>query len=133
MIARISAMCFGLIAPLCLLLTGSALAAGGQMTDEQMQQMMENTQKMQDCMSGIDPSAMRSLEEKGRKLDAEVKALCAAGKRKEAQDKAIAYGKEMSATKEMKQMQKCGEMMQQSPAFRGNMEPGKGGHVCDGY
>lgn len=105
-----------------------------QMTEEQMQQMMENAQKMQECMAKIDQSAMDALAAKGEKMHAEIKKLCAAGKRDEAQKKAIVYGKEMSSSKEMKAMQQCGEMakqmMQQMPM--GDVENTDQGHTCDG-
>ena len=102
-----------------------------QMTEEQMQQMMENAQKMQECMAKVD---MNAFAAKGEKVHAEVKKLCADGKRDEAQKKAMAYGKEMSSSKEMKAMQKCGEMakqmMQQMPMTDYAENTGQG-DICD--
>ena len=109
-------------------------AQPGEMTEEQMQQMMEGAQKMQECMAKIDQSAMDALAAKGEKMHAEIKKLCAAGKRDDAQKKAIAYGKEMSSSREMKAMQKCGDMakqmMQQMPM--GDVGSADQGHICDG-
>jgi hypothetical protein len=108
-------------------------AENGQMTDEQMQQMMENTGKMQECMAKVDQKAMDALTAKGEKVNAEIKNLCAAGKRDEAQKMAIDYGKEMAASKEMQAMQKCGEMAKgMMPQGPGSGDGKKPGHVCDG-
>lgn len=135
MTTRMSAVTCGMITGFSLLLTCNAQAGGGRMTEEQMQQMMENAQKMQECMASIDQSAMNRLQEKGRKMQAEIKALCAAGKRKEAEKAAIAHGKEVSASKEMKEMQKCGEMAkgmtQQMPMVQEQLRAEKGRHICD--
>ena len=100
-----------------------------QMSEEQMQQMMENAGKMQDCMAHMDQQAMDAFAAKGEKVNAEIKKLCAAGKRDEAQKMAVDYGKEMASSKEMRAMQQCGGMVNQM-AMAGNGE--KPGHVCDG-
>ena len=81
------------------------------MDSQQMQAMMQNAQKMQTCMQNIDQSAMADLQKKGQKMAAEVKALCAAGKRSEATAKAMAYGQQMASDPSLKDMRKCSEMM----------------------
>ena len=63
--------------------------AGGGMTEEQMQKMMQDVVKIQECMSKIDPAVMQRMEAEGNKMAAQVDALCAAGKRDEAQQKVI--------------------------------------------
>jgi hypothetical protein len=76
---------------------------------------------------------MDALTAKGEKVNTEIKNLCAAGKRDEAQKMAIDYGKEMSASKEMQAMQKCGAMAQgMGPQHPGPGNGAKQGHVCDG-
>ena len=112
-------------------------AAAG-MTEEQMQQMMENAQKMQECMANIDQSAMDKLTARSEKMQVEIEALCTAGKREAAQDKAMKYGKEMANSKVMREMKKCGEMgqqmRQQMPMMPGTEGDSSGsGHVCDGF
>lgn len=112
-----------------------SFAGNPAVSDEQMQQMMKNAQKMQECIAKIDQSAMQKLTEKSQKMQGELQALCAAGKRDEAQDKAIKFGKEISNSKEMQEMKKCGEMaqqmMQQMPQIPGS-DGNKGTqHVCD--
>ena len=73
-------------------------------------------------------------------MQAEVKQLCAAGERDEAQSKAMAYAKEMSTSEEMKAMQKCAEiaraMQKQMPAMAAaeipaQFDPTENGHICD--
>jgi len=106
------------------------------MSEEQMQQMMEQAQKMQECMAKIDQTAMEALAAKAEKMHKDMKALCAAGKRDRAQSVAISYGKEVSATKEMKAMVKCSEMatgmMQQMPMMQNLDKDYEKHHVCDG-
>ena len=115
-----------LLPVLCLPLMLSA--QDEQMTDEQMQQMMENSGKMQECMEKIDQKSMDAYAARGEKMHAEIMKLCAAGKRDEAQKMAIDYGKEMASSKEMQAMQKCGMMAKQMPMTG---HEGKQGQVCD--
>ena len=65
------------------------------MTEQDMQRMMELAQKMQACMEQVDQAQLAQLEQRSKEFEAELKALCDAGKRDEAQKKAMAYGKEM--------------------------------------
>lgn len=135
MMTRKTVSYLGLIAVLFLSPAAPARADHGGMSDEQMQMMMENARKMQECMDRIDPSLFDQLEQKGREMETEIKALCAAGKRDEAEKKAMAYGREMNNTKGMKDLQKCGEMgkgmMEHMPVIREKMQEGKSGHICD--
>ncbi len=113
----------------------SPLALAQQSKNEaQMREMMEGAQKMQECMSKLDPSVMETMKREGEAMAAEVDALCTAGKRDKAQDQAIAYGQKISATSAFKQMRKCGEMMRgatMQSTFPMPGEPQGGAHVCD--
>jgi hypothetical protein len=112
------------------------MAGEAGMSEEQMQQMMQAAGEMQECYAKIDQAAMQSLSVKSEKTQAEVKALCAAGKRDEAQNRAMEHGREIANSKVMQEMKKCaekaGDMMNQMP-----MGPGMNGnftgmgHVCD--
>ena len=109
---------------------GAHAADATQMSEEQMQQMMQNMQEMQSCMDKIDESAMDAMMEEGQKLGDEVRALCAAGKRDEAQQRAVAYGKKISASPVFAQMRACG--MQAQVRYAGQPDAnGKVEHVCD--
>ena len=113
---------------------GVARTDNSGISDEQMQQMMQGAQKMQECMANIDQAALQKLTEKSQEMQKELQALCSAGKRDEAQNRAIEYGKEIENSNEMQEMKKCGEMaqqmMQQMPAIPGS-NSGNAQHVCD--
>ena len=105
------------------------------MDEAQMQQMMEKMQAMQTCMGNVDPSEMEAFQQKGEHLQAELKDLCAKGKRDEAMNRAMVFGREAASSKALQAMKKCGEGMQQSPlqnvmAAAENPDS-KTHHVCD--
>ena len=105
-------------------------ADSSQMNEQQMKEMMQNMQEMQACMDKIDESAMNTMMEEGQKLGDEVRALCAAGKRDEAQQRAVAYGKKVSTSPVFAQMRSCG--MQTQVTYAGQPDAnGKVEHVCD--
>ncbi len=107
-----------------------------RMSDEQMQQMMEQAEKMGQCMQGIDESAINELAAMSEKMQAEIKELCEAGNRKEAEKRAIKLGTEIANSRQMKELQKCGamarQMMHNMPSVTENMEKNNS-HVCDQY
>jgi dsDNA-specific endonuclease/ATPase MutS2 len=79
-------------------------------SEADMQDMMQMMQKMQECMAKVDQSALEGLEKRSEELEAEIKSLCEQGKKKKAQKKAIAFGKEMMDNPALKQMRKCSEI-----------------------
>ncbi len=89
----------------------SSYAQFGNMTEAQMQTMMQQGLKMQECFGQIDPSAMKRLSERGQSIDAEITALCRAGNRDQAQSKAMAFAREMASDPSIHAMKKCGEGM----------------------
>jgi hypothetical protein len=105
------------------------------MSEAQMQQMMKQAEAAQACMQKVDQSQLKALEIKGKKMQAEIKALCAAGKRDKAMSTAMEYSMQMKNDPALKEMSKCGEMMQgmmpkpYSPIAEG--PDGKPSHVCD--
>jgi len=105
------------------------------MSEAQMQQMMKQAEAMQACMTKVDQSQLKALEAKGNKMQSEIKALCAAGKRDKAMSTAMEYSMQMKNDPALKEMSKCGEMMQgmmpkpYSPIEEG--PDGKPSHVCD--
>ncbi|MES9817272.1 MAG: hypothetical protein ACH255_13720 [Candidatus Thiodiazotropha sp.] len=119
------------------LLFHTAHAAPG-MSEQQMQQMMMQAQEAQKCFSKIDQSQLDELEAKGKKMEADIKALCAAGKRDKAMSAAMKYSKQMYNDPKMKEMRKCGEMMKDMMAGmpQPHMPPTveereQAGHICD--
>jgi hypothetical protein len=120
---------------LCLLLPATALAQNyPAMNEADMQKMMQQMEKMQSCMEKIDQGKLEALGVRSEQMEAEINALCARGKRDEAQQKAMAYGKEITNDAVMKAMMKCTEGMQAMMpelSFTGVDEDSTGLHVCD--
>lgn len=77
-----------------------------------MQQMMAQMNKMQQCLMQVDEATLRDYERRIYKLEPELKALCKAGKRDEAQQKAIKFGKEVASSDAVKTIQACTKNMQ---------------------
>lgn len=114
----------------------SALPPGG-MSDADMQKMMQGMNAMQECMAKVDMAAMERIGEEGKKMEAEINALCKAGKRDEAQDKAMAFGMKIAKDPDMQAMGECSKKMQgtmpqmaQSP-YADLAEDDTSRHVCD--
>ena len=108
--------------------------AQSDLTQGNMMKMMEQAQKVQACMQGIDESAFENIEAEGKAMQAEIKGLCAHGERDEAQDKAQAYAADMMGRPEMAKMRKCGEMLRgmlPEMPFDNFEEKYANSHVCD--
>lgn len=123
-----------------LLLTALTASAqdfdGTQMDEAQMQQMMQQMQGMQNCMGNIDQAEMEAFQKKAEEMDAEVKALCAAGERDAAMSRSMAFGKEVADSNVMQAMKKCGEgmknMMPNLPKVaQPHNDAGETRHICD--
>jgi len=123
------------IAIMILLLPGVAFGQNFQgMSESDMQNMMQQMQQFQTCIEQIDQSAMEEIDRRSVKMDAEIKSLCARGKRDEAQEKAIAWGKEVAADPAVQETIRCGEIMKgQVPdiPFKGLDKDYSSQHVCD--
>lgn len=105
-------------------------------SQEQMQKMMQQAEQMQACFAKIDQQALMAIGEKAKAMESEVKALCQAGKRSKAQQKAIAFGLKMSKDKNIKTARECGEMMRgmlPKMDYPVSEDDFNGTHICDGY
>jgi hypothetical protein len=125
-----------LVAVLGLVATATAWAQQPGITPEMMRNMQKNMGEMQKCFASIDQQALERLQVQAKQMEAEVRRLCAAGDRAGAQDKAIAYGMEMSKDPELQKMRKCGEGFQAMqipgqffPKDQAEQEFRK--HICD--
>lgn len=124
--------------PACLLLMWLPIATLAQspqgMNEADMQNMMQKMQEMQACMEKIDKTELKRFEQRSYQLEADVKSLCASGKRSAAQDKAMTFSKEMINSDAMKTMRKCTaglkEMMPKIP-FADQDVDYSSRHVCD--
>ncbi|WP_305906619.1 hypothetical protein Q9L42_020080 [Methylomarinum sp. Ch1-1] len=105
------------------------------MDQAKMQQMMQQMQNMQRCMQGIDQAEMKALEQRGRTMEAELRGLCAQGKREEAQTAALEFAMETAENSALQTMKKCGEQMQgllPDLPLGPSRNDLKDRHVCDG-
>jgi hypothetical protein len=122
---------------LALLLPATTIAQNYQgMSEQDMQNMMQQMQEMQTCMQDIDQSRMEEFEQRATKIEAEVKSLCASGKRDAAQREAMAFAQEISSDPDIQKMRKCGEKMKDMMPRMPYMDQASGpdtssSHVCD--
>ena len=106
------------------------------MNQDDMQNMMQQMQKMQACMQEVDQSRLKEFEQQGQAVEREVKALCSAGKRDEAQNKAMEFGRQVATDPDMQKIMECGKMMSSAmpkmPYREQASEPdASSSHVCD--
>lgn len=90
---------------------GVAGAGGGAGLDAaQLLELQQRALEMQGCLAGIDHGALETLREEGEAVTREVRALCDAGKRDEAERTARAYGKRVVDAPAVAAIRKCGDM-----------------------
>ena len=127
----------GLIASLLLIVPVVAGAQNYQnMSEADMQKMMQQMQQAQACMADVDQAELKAFEQRANQMQASVSALCASGKRDAAQQEAITFGREVSSTPTMQKMRECSEMMQGvmpgMPAMHNyTASEGDKKHICD--
>lgn len=116
--------------------SGPAAAGPGGMAEEQMQQMIENDQKLLQCLKKIDRTALDKLEKEGKEVEANINDLCKAGRRDEAQAAAVAYARKVNGSKEVRAFRKCSELAKGimgniSMMMEESQEQLQNGNVCD--
>ena len=121
---------------ICIFMPLLSHAQQPNMNQEQMQQMMQQAQQMQDCFAKVDQQALMAIGEKAKAMESEIKSLCQAGKRNEAQSTAIKFGLAMSQDENVAAARECGKMaqgMMPKMDFPTSEEEFKEQHLCDGY
>ena len=106
------------------------------MSQEQMEQLMQQAQQMQTCMARVDQQELMALGQQAQAMDAKMRSLCQAGKRSKAQSTAIKFGIAMSRDENVQAARECGEMMRgmiPKMDYPTSEKDFKGGHVCDAY
>ncbi len=102
-----------------------------------MNQMMEKMAEMQKCMAEIDQSKMQQYQREGEAFGRELKSLCSAGKRDQAQSRAMEYAMQIRNSSELQKVRQCMALMQGMPGmpqpqdFATMVEEAKQKHVCD--
>ncbi len=119
-----------------LLLSTSAFAQNyPNMNQADMENVMQQMQRMQQCMESVDQNELKKLEHVGREMESTIKSLCAKGKRDQAQKEALGFAKEMSKNSAIQSMRKCAKivegMMPKNPLMMDDVESYKNSHVCD--
>ncbi len=94
------------------MLAACGLAAWGvaqaQVLDSgQLQMLLNQAQDIESCMAERDASATEALRARSERMTAEIESLCKAGKRDEAQARALAFGREMADSPAMANLQEC--------------------------
>ncbi len=83
-------------------------AAQAQVLDSgQIQLLLDQAQEIEHCMTKLDASATQALRARSERVTRDIESLCKAGKRDEAQAKALAFGREMADTPAMENLQEC--------------------------
>jgi hypothetical protein len=122
---------------LSLLVAASASARNYPgMSERDMQNMMQQMQGAQTCMEGIDQSRLQAFEQQARKVESEVKSLCANGKRDAAQTEAVAFAQKLAGDPDIQKIRQCSEMMSGMMPAMPFMDQAGGpdastAHVCD--
>lgn len=102
-----------------------------------MNQMMEKMAEMQKCMAEIDQSKMQQYQQEAEAFGRELKNLCSAGKRDQAQSRAMEYAMQIRDSSELQKVRQCMALMQGMPGmpqpqdFATMVEEAKQKHVCD--
>jgi len=118
-----------------MMLPGVVLAQSPpQLSETDMGGMMQQMQAMQQCMGELDQDKLEALSAQADKEMDAVRELCNAGKRDEAQKKAIRIGRKFMQEPEMVKMRKCTELMQGAlpeQTFEFDEEELEKKHICD--
>lgn len=125
---------FLLIGLLTLPLTAMAENTGRtHINKAKIQQLMQQGQQVQACMANIDPKLMDEFKRKAKETDAEIKALCTAGKRDAAEARTKKFSDEIAQSKVMQETQKCTASMMADLGVEGRAQTDdqKASHVCD--
>lgn len=109
-------------------------------SEQAMQTMMVEIQKLQACMEAVDRQGLEQLQSQSRQVHADLKTMCANGDRRAAQARAMSYSKEMLSHPSIVAMRRCQKMMEgmrsmleampQIPDI-GKVFDASEGHVCD--
>ena len=127
-----------LLLPIVLFCSGASAQMPASMNQQDMQAMMAAMQEMQSCFMKIDQNAVKALQQRSLEFSSELQSLCKNGERSQAQDKAMAYYKEMMADTTVKQVKACSEKipaslksMAKMPLDYSKYAEELNRHVCD--
>lgn len=124
---------------LALALVGLSFAAQAQqgMSEEQLRLMMQGAAQMQACFANVDQAELEAMGTQAEAVQQELKALCAAGERDQAQTRAVDFAREFADSETLNQMRECGDIAramipQVLNYVEENVDNSEGStHVCD--
>ncbi len=121
---------------LSLLLSSHAFASHMvDMEGRNMQQMMLQMQKMQQCLMQVNAAEIHQYEVEISKFESKLRSLCQQGKREQAQTEALEFAKKIANSEAIKTIQACTKdmranaFMPATPDFE-NLD---GQHICDQF
>ena len=88
-------------------LAASGVAQAQGLDSDQIQMLLDQAQGIESCMAELDASATQALRARSEQMTVEIESLCKAGRRDEAQAKALAFGREMAESPAMANLQEC--------------------------
>jgi len=106
----------------------------GNIDSADMQKALEQANIIQACLAKVDQDELQALKSQADAMTNEVRAICAAGKRSEAQAIAIMYGKQLLDEPVAKELQACVGIDLAIPQTAwARLDSGESGkaHVCD--
>jgi hypothetical protein len=120
---------------LALLLASTTHAQLPNISEQDMASMMGMVNGLATCMAQLDEQRLEALGKRAEKSGQEIESLCTAGKRNEAQAKALRHVEEFLADPEYKKFMQCGEAAQgmlPNLATLHDLAPeDESQHVCD--
>lgn len=90
--------------------------------------------QVQSCIAKLDQQALRQFGEEAGAMQSELKSMCRAGQRDEAQAAAISFAIDMFQNETLQQAKQCGDMVKHMLPplnFPTSPEDLKGRHICD--
>ncbi|HIC44046.1 MAG TPA: hypothetical protein EYO73_07060 [Sulfurimonas sp.] len=115
-----------IVTPLLLL---SSLAYCQDMKN--LEDMMQDMQKMQICMAKVDFHSLEGLQEHAFNIQKEVEQMCQQGQRDKAQSKAISFSKEIMNFPAVLQLKQCSKGTAMESIMQMSKHDFENHHVCE--
>lgn len=80
-------------------------------SNEQMQMVLQQAQGIQSCIKEMDKNGFSALNEEGKLVQKDIKALCKAGDREQAQYEAVQFAQKVKQSSAYQAMQQCASPM----------------------
>lgn len=99
---------------LILMLTVASVVMASEQQPDDTDSLEYFHKKIQQCLSLIDPQAIKYFEIKGVEISKTIKGLCENGKRNKAQSYAVRFAVEIQKSKDLSIFRQCGKIIDQS-------------------